>query len=56
MSYQLAMHVLATLTYVVANHKYVILFCTPSLLGIKSVTTKLSKKAAVKLFDHIAFI
>ena len=53
MSYKSALHVLATFTEkVVPVHTHIALFWIPSISETKLVIIKLTKKAAVKLFDH----
>jgi len=54
MSYKLSLHVLVTFTeQVVPIHKHITLFWIPSISATKAVTLKLTKKAAVRLSDHI---
>ena len=53
MSYKLALHLLTIFTeQAVSIHKHITLFWIPSISGTKTVTMKLTKKAAVKLSDR----
>ena len=53
MSYKLALCVLATITeQVVPNHEHITLFWIASVSGTQTVTMKLTKITAVKLFDY----
>jgi len=53
MSCKLALHMLVAFTEkVVPKHKHISLFSIPSISGTKTVTIKLTKKAAMKLSDY----
>jgi len=57
LSYKLALHVLVTFTeQVFPIHEHINLFWVASTSGTKTVTMKLTKKAAVKLSDHTPII
>jgi len=56
MLYKLTLHVLVTFTeQVVPIHKHITLFSISSISGTKTVTMKLTKKAALQLSDHSPF-